>query len=391
MLAGNRPSAPTKLAHTQRRPKNRLSLAETARRRYNLRTPFKEMPEFRQDPWTGRMVIIAEERAERPHQFDIADTAPQNNDTLGLTQQDVCPFCEGNESLTPPEMTAFRRADSKPNTPGWTVRVVPNKYPAVRPGDIPPVFTDPSVADSVGDMPYVAEGVGLHEVIIDTPRHCLSVSELTTAEMIDMLAMYRQRLATLRNDRRWHFVQIFKNVGVASGASLPHSHSQLIALPFLPTASVLKETPHCLWCQRLKNERKTGERIVEETENFVVLCPFVSRFAGEIELYPKYHESGFDRLDDSMGRELAEIFRRTIIRLEGAVFWMKNPLSYNIILKTEPLQYDQRLDQATRPFFHWHFSILPSLARAAGFEWGTGLHINPISPEQAAKRLRAVM
>ena len=324
------------------------------------------MPEYRQDPLTGRMVIIAEERAERPHQFDIEEMSPK----------DICPFCEGNESLTPPEIAAFRDADSKPDTPGWSVRVVPNKYPAVVPGNVPPCLLDQSFIQSGGK----ADGIGLHEVIIDTPRHVLSVSGLTPSESADMLAMYKLRLQTLRSDSRWAFVQIFKNVGASAGASLPHSHSQLIALPFVPLSAMPKPSTDCPWCERLRNEIRHGERIVEETIHFVVLCPFVSRFAGEIEIYPKQHAAGFDSLESSLLDELAELFRRTIIRLEKAVFWMKNPLAYNIVLKTEPF--------GTEQVFHWHFSLLPSLARAAGFEWGTGLHINPISPEQSARRLR---
>ena len=342
------------------------------------------MPEYRQDPLTGRMVIVAEERAARPHQFDITDKP----------YQDVCPFCEGNEFLTPNETAAFRRANSHPNFPGWRVRVVPNKYPAVIPGDVPAVLADRSFLHTGG----VVDGIGLHEVIIDSPRHVLSITELTPTEIAEMLAMYRLRLQTLRTDSHWTYVQIFKNVGAAAGASLPHSHSQLVAIPLLPPSLLQmlhraeKHTRYyqcCFWCERLKNELQTGERIVEETEHFVVLCPFVSRFASEVEIYPKAHESGFDKQETSALDELAELFHRTILRLERAVFWMKDSLAYNVVLNTEPFQNDrqgERVDFSSS--FHWHFSILPSLARAAGFEWGTGLHINPISPEQAARRLR---
>jgi len=343
------------------------------------------MPEYRQDPLTGRTVIVAEERAARPHQFDITDKPYQN----------VCPFCEGNESLTPNETAAFRHTDTKPNSPGWRVRVVPNKYPAVVSGDVPAVLLERSFIHTGGK----AEGIGLHEVIIDTFRHILSVSELTPAEVADVLAMYRLRLQTLRADPRWAYIQIFKNVGAAAGASLPHLHSQLVAIPFLPPSlqqtlqraeKYHHEHQHCFWCNYIQREIQTGERIVEETERFVVLCPFVSRFAGEIEIYPKYHESGFDKLDTSALNTFAELFRRTIIRLENAVSWMKAPLAYNIVLNTEPFRHFTQEGNTinTSHFFHWHFSILPSLARAAGFEWGTGLHINPISPEQAATRLR---
>ena len=339
------------------------------------------MPEYRHDFLTGRMVIVAEERAARPHQFDIANKPFQG----------ICPFCEGNESLTTDEIIAFRNADTVPNSPGWRVRVVPNKYPAVVPGEVKRNRRRRTTGSRWN--PQTADGIGLHEVIIDTPRHVLSVSELTPSEIADMLAMYRLRLETLRTDVRWTFVQIFKNVGAAAGASLPHSHSQLVAMPFLPPSlsqmlnragKYTRKHQRCFWCDHLQGETGTGERIVEETPHFVLLCPFVSRFAGEIEIYPKIHESGFDQVDASLLGELSELFRRAIVRLEKAVFWMKEPLSYNIVLHTEPFCFDGD----TSSSFHWHFSILPSLARAAGFEWGTGLHINPISPEQAAQRLR---
>jgi UDPglucose--hexose-1-phosphate uridylyltransferase len=329
------------------------------------------------------MVIIAEERAARPHQFDITGT-----DTAGNVS--ICPFCEGNESRTPGELAAFRPAGSPPDTPGWTVRTVPNKYPAVLPGhpsgeaesgsrqEMPPPAADISFRQ--------AEGIGLHEVIIDTPRHVFSISGLTVPETAAMLAMYRQRLAAARRADTWAYVQIFKNVGAAAGASLPHSHSQLIAMPFIPPSvnRLRREPPDasCFWCRMVQQELKQKERIVEETEHFTVLCPFVSRFAGETEIYPKSHESAFDRTGENTLAELAEVLRRTIQRLEKAVFWMKGSLAYNVILNTEPLR------PGWTEIYHWHFSVLPSLARAAGFEWGTGLHINPVSPEQAAKRLR---
>jgi len=348
------------------------------------------MPEYRQDPLTGRVVIVAEERAARPHQFDIADKPFQGEPYQGEPFQDSCPFCEGNESLTPHEIAAFRPDNSEPNSTGWTVRVVPNKYPAVVPGDVSLVqWTHPFVQ---------ADGIGLHEVVIDTPRHLLSIAELTPSEIARMLAMYRLRLQTLRGDTRWAYVQIFKNVGAAAGASLPHAHSQLVAIPFLPSSlfqtlcradDYTRWHERCFWCDHLQSEIDSRERIVEETEHFVVLCPFVSRFAGEVEIYPTNHEAGFDQVDTAILDELAELFRRTIIRLEKAVCWMKDALAYNIVLNTQPFRFEREEKAVdTSASFHWHFSILPSLARAAGFEWGTGLHINPISPEQAAQRLR---
>ncbi len=355
------------------------------------------MPEYRHDPLTGRTVVIAEERASRPHQFDIEDTGNQ-----GDKQHRHCPFCEGNEKQTTPEVDAFREPGTRPDAPGWTVRVVPNKFPAVTPGTSG--FPE-HVADLVSgerclltvDRNLTAiPGKGLHEVLIDTPRHVLSLSDMTDEETADMLRMYARRLRRLRAENRWSSVQIFKNVGAAAGASIPHAHSQLIAMPFTPAP--LRTTLHraleyrrqtdrvCFWCDMLHRERELGLRIVEETEHALALCPFVSRFSAEVEIYPKRHLARFSDLDEeTVLPDLAALARRTIRRLNRAVSWMKGDLSYNIILSTEPFEaegtpYENAL--------HTHLSILPSLARAAGFEWGTGLHINPISPEAAAAKLR---
>jgi UDPglucose--hexose-1-phosphate uridylyltransferase len=370
------------------------------------------VPEYRQDPLTGRIVIVAEERASRPHQFDINDSNINDNSE---TYRQFCPFCEGNEVLTPNEITAFRPVNSLPDSSGWSVRVVPNKFPAVIQnvpdfllwfnnyswfGNYSPKFYHPG--NELFEKPI--SGFGHHEVIVDTPRHILSLSEMTRNEIVDMFRMYQNRLQLLRKEESWKYVQIFKNVGAAAGASIPHSHSQLLAMPFVPpmissiwlkaseypltkiTGKIKKKTtqnlPDCVWCDRLKSEIQEQKRIVEKTPHFIALCPFVSRFPGEVEIYPKLHESNFD--DNVQISELALLVRRTIIRLEKTVSGMKKPLAYNLVLNTEP--FDSSVP-SLKNVFHWHLSILPSLSRAAGFEWGTGLHINPISPEKTAFQL----
>jgi UDPglucose--hexose-1-phosphate uridylyltransferase len=362
------------------------------------------VPEYRQDPLTGRIVIVAEERASRPHQFDIDNSCVHDH---SITYQENCPFCKGNEFMTPNEITAFRAAGSLADSSDWSVRVVPNKFPAV-------VRNVPDMAlwsdhyswfSNYSPKYYHPEnerfkkpvsGLGHHEVIVDTPRHILSISEMTDNEVTDMFQMYQERLKSLQKENCWKYIQVFKNVGAAAGASIPHSHSQLMAMPFVPqTILSIWEKAHeylvkktqqnfldCVWCNRLKSEIMEQERIVEETLNFVALCPFVSRFSGEVEIYPKSHESNFQ--DNVQIPEFALLVRRTIIRLEKAILGIKKPLAYNLVLNTEP--FDSSFP-TLKNIFHWHLSILPSLARAAGFEWGTGLHINPISPEKTAAKL----
>ena len=352
------------------------------------------MSEYRQDPLTGRTVIVAEERASRPHQFDIEETGSEEDQKNGYRSS--CPFCEGNENLTPDEITVFRAEGTLPDTPGWTVRTIPNKYPAVARNAMDSLL-DGSFVPHGGDFFVPIPGVGNHEVIVDTPRHVLSLSDMTEFETVDMFRMYRARLQALREENRWDYVQIFKNVGAAAGASIPHSHSQLIAMPFIPESQRMillrAEEYHrdrstvskCIWCDILDREIREGVRVVEKTEFCVALCPFVSRFTAEVEVYPRKHRSRFEDLDDQTLADFARLVRRTIIRLEQAVSWMKGNLAYNLVLHTEPFRLPS---DEMRNGFHCHLSILPSLARAAGFEWGTGLHINPIPPEKAAEQLR---
>ncbi len=348
------------------------------------------MPEYRRDLLTGRMVIVAEERATRPYQFDI-----ERNDSHGneQTPRSTCPFCPGNESQTPNEIAAFR-----PNGSEWTVRVVPNKYPAVV-HDATTPWSDLSFHGN-GPLSESMNGVGQHEVIVDTPRHILSIAEMTEHEVEVMFQMYCARLHALRAEERYATVMIFKNVGAAAGASLPHSHSQLVAMPFVPESlrfeleraldyrskkmsPVEIDAPFpCVWCDMLAAELSDGRRIVEETKNFVAFCPYVSRFPAEVAVFPKGHQPFFEDLQHGLCSEVAHLVRRTVRRLEKATPWMKNMFSYNIVLGSGPFRYE-------KPFvYHAHLSILPSLSRAAGFEWGTGLHINPISPETAAAKLR---
>jgi UDPglucose--hexose-1-phosphate uridylyltransferase len=340
------------------------------------------MPEYRHDPLTGRMVIVAEERASRPYQFDIE----ANNTSGDPNYRPYCPFCEGNESLTPGEISAFRNDDSPPDSPGWTVRTIPNLYPAVVRSGSEPAF------EWNTSQPTSMFGFGAHEVIVDTPRHVLSIADMTETEVEAMFRMYAVRLRSLRSENRFASVMIFKNVGQAAGASLPHSHSQLIALPFIPESLrseldrakeyAAKEGTPCLWCDRLENELNDGCRIIEKTERFVALCPFVSRFPAEVAVYPRRHEPFFEDQTEVELAECARLLRRTILRLEKSTPWIKGRLAYNIILHTGPLHREPEMP------YHFHFAILPSLSRAAGFEWGTGLHINPVSPETAAARLR---
>lgn len=330
------------------------------------------MPDLRKDPIVGRWVIVAKSRARRPHDFD---TSPVRRPSA------FCPFCEGQEDKTPPEILAYRRPGSSPNGPGWRVRVVPNKFPALEiEGDLN------KRGEGIYDM---MRGVGAHEVIIESPRHLVSTAELSETELQEVLWAYRDRLTDLKRDRRLVYGMIFKNVGAAAGASLEHTHSQLIVTPIVPinvweemTGSLefFNYRGRCVYCDMIHQELATEKRLVHDTPTFVAFCPFASRFPFETWILPKVHGSHFENIQPPGVEDLASVLRTVIMKLEAA---LDRP-AYNYILHTAPF------DTPELPHYHWHIEIMPSLTRPAGFEWGSGFYINPVPPEDAARFLREV-
>ena len=329
------------------------------------------MSELRKDPVTDRWVIIATERSKRPH---------ANRTTTASDRDQACPFCAGREGETPPEVLAFRDPSTPANTPGWRVRVVPNKYPALADAE--------DISQPTGS-PYVGlSGVGAHEVIIENPRHCLSMAELGEGEVEDVLRAYRGRLIVLQNDQRWKSILIYKNEGSAAGATLEHVHSQLLALPIVPRevdqewralVSHHDATNGCLYCEMLNTERADGRRIIFETAAFMAFCPFASRFPLEIWLMPKEHSPAFDAMANDELRQLAFMLRESLQRLARIV---DAPLNY--MIHSAPLR------ESRRERYHWHLEILPRITKVAGFELASGYYINTVAPEIAAQQLREI-
>ncbi len=329
------------------------------------------MPELRKDPIVGRWVIIAASRAERPNDFAEA-SPPRRTDQF-------CPFCEGNEHETPGEITACRRPGSEVDGKGWRVRVVPNKFPALEiEGEL----------DRRNDGMYdMMQGVGAHEVIIESPDHLVSTSELSDRQLGEVFSIYRDRLTDLKKDPRLVYGMIFKNVGAAAGASLEHLHSQLIATPIVPinvweemTGSLefFSHRRRCVYCDMIQRERDAGDRVVLDTPGFLALTPFAGRFPFETWVLPKKHGSHYEQINDAEVEELACVMRRVIGKLESA---LDHP-AYNYMIHTAPF------DTHELGHYHWHIEIIPSLTKTAGFEWGTGFYINPVPPEDAAAVLR---
>jgi len=333
------------------------------------------MPELRRDPITGEWVVIATERAKRPS--DFASHSPGREDQNTAT----CPFCSGNEGMTPPEIMAFRHPGSQRNGRGWWVRVVPNKFPALGiEGDLNKT--------GMGMYDWM-NGVGAHEVIVETPEHDRHLAFLDNRQIEDVLWAYRARYLDLKKDPRFKYILIFRNHGRVAGASLAHPHSQLIATPMVPgevadeiEGSRLYEQyrDRCVYCDILRQELSQGERIVAENAHFLAFEPFASRLPFETWLVPKIHASAFTAISNQEQASFAEMLRDTLRRIQLCL----NDPPYNYTLHTSPC------DEDDRGRFHWHLEIFPRLTIAAGFEMGTGIYINVTPPEQAAAFLREV-
>lgn len=324
-------------------------------------------PDLRRDPVTGRWVLIAPERARRP--MSLSGAGPRHR-TSG--ERTPCPFCPGQEHDTPNEVYALREPGTAANGPGWRLRVVPNKFPAVK-APTPP-----------------APAAGVAEVLIDCPEHIDSPTLLSDEQFADVFRAYRERMTALAADPRLAHVAVFKNVGAEAGASLGHTHSQLIATSVVPALvqselngaeAYYARTGRCVFCDIVERELADGSRVVVRSENFAVVTAFAPRFAYEMWVLPVRHESRYEAIADAAARELAVLLKRVLRALDAV---LHSP-AYNWFLHTTPLH------AGGPPHYHWHLEILPRTARPAGLEWGFGCHITTVAPEQAAAELRAAL
>jgi len=340
------------------------------------------MAELRKDPITGRWVIVSVDRYKRPSDF-IHDHGPVSPDG------DNCPFCAGREDQTPPEITAIREAGTEPNQPGWNVRVIPNKFPALKiEGDL----------EKIGIGLYdQMNGVGAHELVIESPDHATSMADLDVSVIKNVFQVYKDRILDLSQDPRFKYVLVFKNHGFEAGASRAHTHSQIIATPITPinikrelngAKEYFRIKDRCLFCDIIIQECMFGkERVAIENEHFIALAPFASRFPFEISILPKKHSHLFTSISDEEQWALADLLKSLLNRLRDI---LGDP-AYNFILHTSPKVISQERPgywMTLEHDFHWHIEIIPRLTRMAGFEWGTGFYINPTAPEMAAKYIK---
>ena len=339
------------------------------------------MPELRKDPVVGRWVIVSTERSRRPDEFSTF----KHEDAKELP----CPFCEGNESQTPPEIYAIRQKSTYKNSPGWELRVVPSIAPFLRiEGDL----------DRHGKGMYdLMNGIGAHEIVVETNKHVANMADLTEAQISKVITCYIDRMLDLEKDTRFKYVLIFKNYGYSAGGSkLRHSRSQLIATPVNPKR--VKEElagareyynyhERCIFCDLIKQELASKERVIVEVDGFVAVTPFAARFPFEIWILPKKHSCNFVNLDMPSRDNLARIMKIVLSKLKKGL----NDPPYNYIIHTAPFRrqkvgYWKSIDND----FHWHIEIMPRLTRVAGFEWGTGFYICPLPPEEGARFLREI-
>jgi UDPglucose--hexose-1-phosphate uridylyltransferase len=357
-----------------------------------------ELPEYRCDPVTGRWVIIAPSRANRPHEFV---------ETVRPTRTGTCPFCPGSEHETPGEVAALRCPGTPANQPGWQVRIVPNKFPAVVQGEA--AHGGPAVAridhpktETTSNARAARPAVGRHEVVIETDVHAVAAGEIPSATWLAMWRLVRDRFRMLGRTPGVRYVQWFKNVGDAAGASIEHAHGQIIAVdrvPEVPAAEMagagahFARTNRCIYCEIVMRETAEQTRLVELTSTHAAWCNYAGRFSYEMVLAPRKHAADFAAQSDSDLDAAATLLQRTLARLERIC-----PVpAYNIVLHTAPIggesptaasRESPSFDSSPADYYHWHWEILPRLTKAAGFEWGAGIHLNPVAPEQAAQTLR---
>jgi UDPglucose--hexose-1-phosphate uridylyltransferase len=329
------------------------------------------MSEFRQNLATKEWVILSPERAKRPH--DIVREAEEKPPLP--PHRDDCPFCKGNENQSPPPVLMI------PETRDWKVRVVPNKFAALS--------SDSHTERSHEGAFLKADGFGLAEVVIEHPRHDLTIATMADQEVADVFRAYRERQVVMSAREEINLVTIFRNHGARAGTSLDHPHSQIIATPIVPphvrypleqAVMHFDENGSCVYCDMLAEEIRYGGRTVVESDNFIAFCPFAARSPFECRIYPKRHSASYLTISDDEIKELAPVVRELMARIH---FGLKNP-DYNYIIRSAPVG-----DHDTR-YLHWYIVVIPKISTPAGFEIGSGIYINTVAPEACAEYLREV-
>lgn len=326
------------------------------------------MSELRQNLATKEWYLIATERAKRPHDFKQIKW-----DREDVEYSENCPFCQGNEHMTPNASLEITENGK------WLVRAIPNKFSALSPrGD---------VKRHVRGIYRKMNGVGFHEVIIESPIHNDFYTKMSVDHIQKILTAYLDRFNEAMKDERIESVIIFKNYGSSAGSSLTHPHAQIIAAPIVPTPmrNILEaakryydDMGRCAYCVMMEEELKEQERIVLESKHFVVFCPYASGDPFETWIVPKRHNPSFSNVSKEELDDLAGVFKNLFHRYYDG---LGDP-DFNYIVKTPPR------DESNDRSYHWYIQVLPKLTKLAGFELGTGMLINVTLPADNARFLR---
>ena len=341
------------------------------------------MPELRRDPIIGRWVIISTERAKRPDQFGSALVEKEE-----FAPGEKCPFCEGNESMTPPEIYALRKPGAAPNKPRWDVRVIPS---------ISPLLSIGGDLDRRGHGMYdLMNARGAHEIIIETPQH-LKEYQLSQDQIVRSLNVIVDRIEDLERDPWIKYVMIFKNYGKAAGGGhIKHSRVQIIGTP-VNLKRVKEELvgakfyydykERCVFCDIIKQELEIGKRVILESKYFIAITPFASRFPFETWILPKRHYCDFYKINRGEIPDFAGLVQTVFAKMRKVI----GDFPFNLVSHAAPFRRDAGKKgywETIERDYHWHFELLPILTRVAGFEWGSGFYINPLPPEDACKSVK---
>ncbi len=336
------------------------------------------MPEMRRNPITGDWTIIATERAKRPHKQPMVNTGSSD----GEDYSPDCFFCYGNEHTTPHEVLAYREKPGTPDSSGWTLRVVTNKFSALN-------LDDEFCIDNDNPLKTCCYAHGKAEVVIESPHHSLNTALFPQQQIELLLKAYKQRYITLAREASIRYVTMFKNNGTPAGASLSHPHSQIIATPVVPpviqaeidgAGEYYKKNKRCVYCDMVKNELDDKTRIIYENDEFLSFAPYASRSPFETWVMPKFHSDSYHKLTEGQLKSLAEVWKAVLYKIYKG---LDNP-PYNYFIHTSPTR------ESTDNFYHWHMELIPKMTIMAGFELGTGMYINIAIPEQSAEFLREI-
>ncbi|MEK6646904.1 MAG: galactose-1-phosphate uridylyltransferase [Candidatus Firestonebacteria bacterium] len=329
------------------------------------------MPEIRQNVATKDWVIIATERAKRPEEFVREKKEPKNIPSLVST----CPFCPGNEDKTPKEIFAIGDKDK------WQVRVVGNKFAAL--------FSTIPLQRKIKGIERCISGFGVHEVIIETPRHDMTTALLSYEAVKQIIVAYKTRYNTIAENSNIELITIFKNHGLAAGTSIAHPHSQLVATPVVPShiryrvneaMRYFDDNGECIFCKMIRDELGEKERIIIDSEYFVTFIPYAALSPFHTWIMPKRHMSSFGDISQAEVEDLAKSLKELLLRIYQG---LDNP-DFNYVIRSIPTS------ECKTDYFHWYLSLIPRITKTAGFELGSGMFINIALPEESAKFIREI-